>query len=711
MGQSNGAVAAFTLPVDAVWRPSSSSRGAAPSAQGAAAGAAPALPLTAAAAAAAWRPPPPQARGRAAPALPPTTSEFELGSWCIAGIGALALVARAVSSRARPPGGLRRRGREARGAAGLPELRAQSRGGSGGSLSVSERPGEGELATAGGEGSFDLSRAFNENVNTSISKVGRHHEAPITKWNHEKWDFFDVAAISVQAGKGGRGCKSFRRAPREDMAGPDGGDGGDGGSIYLVATEGVTTLNHFTGDGVHHTSEDGQAGGGTRGRIDRGRRGKHTFIPVPPGVCVYVRDAYVEGRAPGKRAGEKELVYYEETGRNFVGELTRAGEVLRIARGGRGGRGNESFFSEKMKDPWLQEVGEKGMGRWVDIEHKIVSDVGIIGMPNAGKSSLLCAVTDRRALVSALPFSTTQPNVGFHKADIHGGFSLIDIPGIIEGAHKNKGMGIRFLRHIERCRALIHLIDGNSEDPVGDYTVIRNEIAQYSTEVFMKPEVIVVNKADITEARESMPDILAALRKRCGHSRVFDVSVATGYNLEELMQRIHRWYKSIIANDAPLDGISKEEELLVCDNRIVNFMGGKMPLAKTQEKIQLDPMKKKGERRELVLPRVEWDVLEDAWRLLHPEVEWAAKRMTFDFPDHMERLNRIIKATGSTEKLSQVGIIDGQYIVVDKLRFSYWGGMIGNDARMLVTEIELDEEPEQLKKIRRKDRAKITDFI
>lgn len=175
--------------------------------------------------------------------------------------------------------------------------------------------------------------------------------------------------------------------------------------------------------------------------------------------------------------------------------------------------------------------------------------------------------------------------------------------------------------------------------------------------------------------------------------------------------RIHRWYKSIIANDAPLDGISKEEELLVCDNRIVNFMGGKMPLAKTQEKIQLDPMKKKGERRELVLPRVEWDVLEDAWRLLHPEVEWAAKRMTFDFPDHMERLNRIIKATGSTEKLSQVGIIDGQYIVVDKLRFSYWGGMIGNDARMLVTEIELDEEPEQLKKIRRKDRAKITDFI
>jgi len=536
--------------------------------------------------------------------------------------------------------------------------------------------------------------AFAQRADEALLKVGREHKAPITKWNDADWEYWDVASVMVRAGNGGHGCKAFLREKNRAWGGPCGGNGGRGGDVYLRCVRGAATLGSL-GREVHFNAK---GGGNGLGKHTNGEDGYHRFVDVPPGTCVYVRDVWLnkkKNQAPGKT----ELVTFEDVAKNLVGELTQPGQILRVARGGRGGKGNAVFKSQHNTAPWIFENGEKGAVRWLDLEIKLVSDIGIIGCPNAGKSSLLASVTRKRAKVAAYPFTTTVPNLGFYKANEHGGITIADVPGLIEGAAEGRGMGIKFLRHVERCKTLIHMVSADSEDPLGDYDQIQKELAHYSTEVALKPQVIVVNKVDIPEAAERLPELMKALRTRCGHSRVFDVSVATKYHLDELMARVYKWHMSVVRKTS-MRGISDAEAGLVGDTRILTQLGGAVDeVVVDKEKVKLDPefpktKPKKGQWE----PTMEWDVFEEAWRLKHPKVEDIASKTNFNFPDALDRFNNVCKAVGMTEVMESMGLEEGEWIIVANHRFAYAPGRVGSDSRLLIYDLDIDigmDEPEE----------------
>merc|ERR1712232_72139 len=375
-------------------------------------------------------------------------------------------------------------------------------------------------------------------------------------------------------------------------------------------------------------------------------------------------------------------------GHNYVYEFTRPGEIVRVARGGRGGRGNANFETPHNHAPWIKEDGEKGKGRWIEIVLKMISDIGIVGMPNAGKSSFLNAVTNAKPKIAPYAFSTVKPNVGNYNSEDHGGIALCDVPGIIVGASEGRGMGFQFLRHIERCRALIHIVAGNSENPVADFQIVQNEIGKYKPELLEMPQVILVNKCDIPVVQERLPELMAALREKCGHTRVMDISVATGKNVDEVMKRIYKWFKKtcpVKTNGSsfytPGDEEIKEttkigghkfyssnsgpDETPVQNARMLARYSSGIPKSTQEEDLELDPeLIPLGRARQGAFEaRVEYDVLEEAWRVKHPDVERTAKMMNWTTRDADERFNRVLKATGVIEKLS-VRLQEGDPVIV-----------------------------------------------
>ena len=272
--------------------------------------------------------------------------------------------------------------------------------------------------------------------------------------DEEDWLFFDRARIRVLAGDGGDGCVAFRREKDKPRMGPCGGNGGRGGSVYLECDEGLNTLKPE----VHFRATGGQNG---LGKGNHGVGGEDRCVRVPPGTVV--RD--------------------EETGQ-LIGELVAHGDELRVARGGRGGRGNAAFKTARDTTPRLSERGEPGAERWLSLELKLVADVGLVGCPNAGKSTLLAATTRAAPKIADYPFTTVTPNLGVCKPSLDGAgddaFVMADIPGLLEGAHDGVGLGRAFLRHIERCRLLVHVVDGSAPDPLGDFEAVRTELELFS---------------------------------------------------------------------------------------------------------------------------------------------------------------------------------------------------------------------------------------
>lgn len=378
------------------------------------------------------------------------------------------------------------------------------------------------------------------------------------------------------------------------------------------------------------------------------------------------------------------------------------GQTVLVARGGRGGKGNLYFKTHSNTAPWVSTDGERGKMRWVELELKIVADIGIIGVPNAGKSSLLAAVTNSWAKIASYAFTTVDPNVGFYRADEHGGLTLVDVPGLIDGASSGRGMGMAFLRHLERCRTLIHVVSGNSEDPLGDYDMIQRELSEYGREVDTKPQVIVVNKCDIPEVKEKLPELMAALRRRCGHSRVFDISAATKYNTEQLLERVYKWHKSIVKQDWAHTGAPSDEAELILSRRLLTDQGvGVEPVIKGAP-VTIDEGLPRGRRRKTGFQaRVEWDVRQQAWRLVHPEVEKIGLLNNWKFPDGLERFNKVCKETGMTEAMAAAGIKDGEFVIVNNHKFLYEPSRIGTESRMLLYEMELEtEDGEDKKKVK-----------
>ena len=322
--------------------------------------------------------------------------------------------------------------------------------------------------------------------------------------------FLDQAKVYVRSGDGGNGCLSFRREKFIALGGPDGGDGGRGGDVWVEAVAGLNTLIDFRFR-QHHRA--GRGGNGS-GRNRTGADGADAVLRVPEGTEVF-------DHATGDR----------------ICDLTRLGERFLVARGGRGGRGNARFKSATNQAPRRADPGEPGEEATVTLQLKLIADAGLVGLPNAGKSTMLAAVSRARPKVADYPFTTLVPALGVVEID-HAAFVVADIPGLIEGAHAGAGLGDRFLRHVERCRILLHLVDGTGEDVAAAWRIVRDEVAAYGSGLAEKPEIVALNKADALtgEEREARR---AALEAASG-GPVALVSGVSGEGVTDILRRLHR---------------------------------------------------------------------------------------------------------------------------------------------------------------------------
>ncbi len=322
--------------------------------------------------------------------------------------------------------------------------------------------------------------------------------------------FIDEAVITVESGRGGAGCVSFRRERFIPKGGPDGGDGGDGGSVVLRASSQKRTLYEFR-HRQHFKARNGMPG---QGKQKTGRSGTDIVIEIPPGTLV-------------SDAESGELI------RDFV----HPGETLVLARGGRGGRGNARFKSSTNRTPRHAQPGEPGQVRKIRLELKLLADVGLVGLPNAGKSTLIRTISAARPKTADYPFTTLTPHLGVVHTDWSDPFVVADIPGLIEGAHEGAGLGIRFLRHIERTRVLVHLVDVSGVDP-GDplkaYRTINREMALYNHALAEKPQIVVLNKIDRPDTTAAAEAFEAALAEKA----VLRVSALEGTGVRTLLSRI-----------------------------------------------------------------------------------------------------------------------------------------------------------------------------
>ena len=416
--------------------------------------------------------------------------------------------------------------------------------------------------------------------------------------------FFDEATIHVGAGKGGNGCVSFRREKYVPFGGPNGGNGGAGGGVYLVADRHLNTLIQFKRR-QHFRAE---AGGHGLGKSMQGKRGEDRLIRVPPGTVV--RDA--------------------ETG-VLLADLVEDGQRVVVAKGGRGGRGNEAFKSSTNQAPRIVEKGAPGESRSLRLEMKLIADVGIIGMPNAGKSTLLAAVSAARPKIAAYPFTTLVPNLGVVAID-HKSLVLADIPGLIEGAHAGAGLGTKFLRHIERTRLLIHLLDGAAAAPLQDHEAINAELALFSPELVDVPQVVALNKMDLPQARQLWPSVKATMDKR--GIPVFAISAVTGQGTKELLYAVLRMMEAM-----PKEAVS---------------LAGPMVFRPAKDEDVFEILKE-GE----------------CFRLRGRRLQRVAAMTDWHNTEAVARFQRILKVMGIVEALKGAGIKPGDTVVIDDFEWEW----------------------------------------
>jgi GTP-binding protein len=418
--------------------------------------------------------------------------------------------------------------------------------------------------------------------------------------------FLDQARIYVRAGDGGNGVVSFRREKFVPRGGPNGGNGGRGGHVYLDVDPGMNTLAplHYT---VHYRAARGEHGGGAD---KAGAQGKDTHIPVPRGTVV--RNA--------------------ETG-EIIADLSHPGQSALVARGGRGGRGNAAFKSARNKAPHMAEKGEPGEELWLELELKLVADVGIVGVPNAGKSTLLSVVSAAKPKIADYPFTTVAPTLGVAEVD-HEQIVLADIPGLLEGAHEGVGLGLDFLRHIERTRVLIHLLRGDSPDPLGDFEAINQELVLFNPALADKPQIVTLNKMDLPEARAAWPAVQAEMQQR--GLPALAISAATGENVQALIYAVKELLKEVPTEAPPAEELPE---------------------------ITPPPDEKAFQV---------YQVADHKWYVEGIAIERAAAMTNWDYYEAGLRFQRILKALGISEALRQAGIQDGDVVRIGETEL-VWG--------------------------------------
>lgn len=321
--------------------------------------------------------------------------------------------------------------------------------------------------------------------------------------------FVDRVDIYCKAGDGGDGCASFRREAHVPRGGPNGGDGGSGGDVVVLADENVSSLSNLIG----HKHWNAERGGHGQGTLKTGRSGQDAVIMVPPGTLVL----------DSKRG-------------HLLRDMKQSGDRVVVAKGGHGGRGNRHFATATHQTPREFEAGKLGEHRDISLELKLIADVGLVGKPNAGKSTLLSRLSKAHPEIAAYPFTTKYPNLGLVRVGFAHQFVVADIPGLIEGAHVGVGLGHEFLRHVERTRVLVHLVEPapmDQTDPIQNYRQIREEMRLYDPTLMERPEIIVVTKCELPDAAP----VAELLEEELGHS-IMQISSATGTNLEQLVRMI-----------------------------------------------------------------------------------------------------------------------------------------------------------------------------
>lgn len=419
--------------------------------------------------------------------------------------------------------------------------------------------------------------------------------------------FFDKARIYVKGGDGGNGCVAMRREKYIPEGGPWGGDGGRGGNIVFQADEGLRTLVDFRYK-RHYKADRGKHG---EGKNRYGLSADDLVIRLPVGTVV--RD--------------------DDTG-ELVADLVKNGQKVVVARGGRGGRGNAHFATPNNKAPKMAEKGEPGEERWLNLELKLLADVGLVGYPNAGKSTLISKVSAAKPKIANYPFTTVTPNLGVVRVEDGRSFVMADIPGLIEGAHEGAGLGHEFLRHVERTRLMIHVIDtagSEGRDPVEDFQVTNRELVLYNPLIGSRPQVIAANKMDLPEAAENLTRLKAAY----GHEyEIFPISAATGDGLDPLIYKV-----AALLEDLP--SVTPPEE-------------------ETAEHVI--------HRAE---PRFSISREEGIFLVGGHEVKRHVAMTDLENDEAVERLQRIFKRMGIDDALKEAGIKEGDTVKIGEFEFEY----------------------------------------
>jgi len=418
--------------------------------------------------------------------------------------------------------------------------------------------------------------------------------------------FIDQAEIDVKSGKGGNGMVHFRREKYVPRGGPDGGDGGRGGDVVLEVRPTLNTLAAFRFT-TRYAAEDGKGGGGNN---KFGKSAENLVIPVPPGTVVY--DA---------RSGD------------LVGDLTSPDQQLMVCKGGRGGRGNTHFKNSINQTPRTAENGEPGEEKRLRLELKLIADIGIVGVPNAGKSTLLSVLTNAKPKIASYAFTTVEPNLGVATVDEDTHLVLADIPGLIEGAAHGAGLGHDFLRHVQRTRVLIHLLDGLSADPLADFAQINSELALFDPHLAGKPQVVALNKIDQPEVQQRWPKIKKDLKK-------------LGYEAMAV---------SALARTDVIVLLKKAAEILA-ETPAPEESEPALPVYRPAE----DP-------RAFTISRED----DGGWRIKSTAIERAAEMTPWDQPGSVRRFQRLLDRLGVDRQLQEAGAKEGDTVYIGEYELEY----------------------------------------
>ncbi len=422
--------------------------------------------------------------------------------------------------------------------------------------------------------------------------------------------FYDYAKVHVKAGDGGNGIVAWRREKYVPMGGPAGGDGGDGGSIILEADNNLRTLIDFRYN-THYKAERGQHG---QGSSMHGRSADDKLLRVPVGTVV--RDAETQ---------------------QILADLTSAGQRVVVAKGGRGGRGNTHFVSSTHRSPTLAENGDAGEERWITLELKLLADVGLVGFPNVGKSTIISHVSAAKPKIADYHFTTIVPNLGMVKVDEGRSFVMADIPGLIEGAADGAGLGHRFLRHTERTKVLVHVLDisgSEGRDPLEDFAIVNQELENYNASLMKRPMLIAANKIDIM----GEVDYLALLREKLPDYEVFPISAATGEGLKPLVYRLAELVEQV--------ELEPEETTTVEEVKVTKAVEDEV---------------------KFIIERDEAGV----FVVSGPEIERHWRRTNFVNEDAVSRFLQIVESMGVVKALREHGCKDGDTVRIQDVEFDF----------------------------------------